>query len=71
VFAYVAYQHQKALSSLSSSIPIPNELETPELHRWIAKNELKQSGWSWPDILDTEFPPPSEPGLLYAYTYVK
>jgi hypothetical protein len=33
VLAYVAHQHQKALSSLSSSIPIPNELETPEFHR--------------------------------------
>jgi hypothetical protein len=31
----------------------------------IAKDELKRNGWSWPDILDAEFPSPSEGGLLY------
>ena len=68
VFAYVTYHHQMALCSLSSAISIPNELQTPELYRLIAKDELRRYGWSWPDILDAEFPSPSEGGLLYAHT---
>jgi len=68
VFAYVAYQHQTALCSLSSTISIPNELQTPEFYRLIAKDELRRYGWGWPDILDAEFPSSSEGGLLYAYT---
>lgn len=47
---------------------MPDYLEAPESHRLIAKDELKRNGWSWPDILDAEFPPPSEGGVSYEYT---
>jgi hypothetical protein len=52
-------------------IPTPLALESPEYHRLIAKDELKLNGWSWPDILDTEFPSPSEGGLLYEHTTIE
>jgi hypothetical protein len=63
--AYVLYQHQKALSCLSSSIRLPDELENPESQRLTSKNHVERTGWLWPDLLDEEYPAVSEGGLSY------
>lgn len=73
--AFIVYKHQKALAVLS---PIPishNELEnspaTIQAARSTALHTLQKNGWSWPSILDKEFPAPSEGGLVYENTVIE
>lgn len=68
---YVVYQHQLALSSLSSDIPLPTALEYPEHCHLVAKDALNCNGWIWPAILDAQFPSPSDGGLMYSFTKIE
>ncbi|KAF8974349.1 hypothetical protein BDZ97DRAFT_15959 [Flammula alnicola] len=68
---FVFYKHQKALHSLSPAIPPPLELGDLQQHRSNAVQVLERSGWSWPALLDEEFPSPSEGGLVYDVAVVE
>lgn len=68
---YVIYQHQLALASLSSEIPLPAALEYPEHCRLVAKDALDRNGWIWPAILDAQFPSPLDGGLKYSFTKIE
>ncbi|CAA7259556.1 unnamed protein product [Cyclocybe aegerita] len=70
IMAYVLYKHQRALSTLSSAVQPPVELHNLSLCRMIAHQTLEKNGWKWPDVLDEEFPAPSEGGLQYESTLV-
>jgi hypothetical protein len=73
--AFIAYKHQKALGALSSIITTHNELESSpaamQAARSTALHTLQKNGWSWPSILDEEFPSPSEGGLVYEKTIIE
>jgi len=73
--AFIVYKHQKALAVLSPIVIAHNELEnspaTMQAARSTALNTLHMNGWSWPSILDQEFPAPSEGGLVYENTVIE
>ena len=73
--AFIAYKHQKALGALSPIIIAHNELENSQVAmqgaRSTALHTLQKNGWSWPSILDEEFPSPSEGGLVYEKTIIE
>lgn len=73
--AFIAYKHQKALGALSSIVIAQNELEsspaTMQAARSTALHTLQKNGWTWPSILDEEFPTPSEGGLVYEKTIIE
>ena len=73
--AFIAYKHQKALAALSPIIIAHNELDnspvTMQAARSTALHTLQKNGWSWPSILDEEFPTPSEGGLVYEKTVIE
>ncbi|KAJ7228795.1 hypothetical protein GGX14DRAFT_415069 [Mycena pura] len=62
--AFVAARHQQALNALE-------QLEVSHLGpdilaaRTAAVQAVERHGWSWPSILDDEFPPTSEGGVKY------
>ncbi|KAF8165193.1 hypothetical protein B0H34DRAFT_648383 [Crassisporium funariophilum] len=69
-WAYIVYKHQRALAALSSTIPCPNEPDSMQASnlqtsRSVTIQLLQRNGWSWPDVLDEQFPAPSEGGLVY------
>lgn len=67
--AFIEYKHEKALAVFSPTVVPHNELEDSQASIHIARSAalhaLQKNGWSWPSILDEEFPPPSEGGLVY------
>ena len=73
--AFIAYKHHKALAALSPTIVTHNELESSpvalQAARSTALHTLQNSGWSWPSILDEEFPASSEGGLVYEKTVIE
>lgn len=73
--AFVVYKHQKALAVLSPTVIAHNELEnsvaTMQTARSTALHTLQKNGWSWPSILDEEFPASSEGGLVYENTVIE
>ena len=74
--AFITYKHQKALAALSPIIIIAHyELENSpvamQAARSTALHTLQKNGWSWPSILDEEFPTPSEGGLVYEKTVIE
>ena len=72
---FIAYKHQKALAALSPIIVAHNELEMSpvamQAARSTALHTLQKNGWTWPSILDEEFPTPSEGGLVYEKTVIE
>ncbi|KAF9469021.1 hypothetical protein BDZ94DRAFT_1152957 [Collybia nuda] len=63
--AYVLFKHQNALIALMQGSIVytsPSELDTSRL---AAVQAVESHGWSWPVILDEEFPAASEGGLKY------
>ena len=73
--AFIVYKHHKALAALSPIIIAHNELESSpvamQAARSTAQHALQKNGWSWPSILDEEFPAPSEGGLVYEKTVIE
>ena len=73
--AFIAYKHHKALGALSSTIIANNELESSPVAMQTARSTalhiLQKNGWSWPSILDEEFPASSEGGLVYERTVIE
>ena len=73
--AFIAYKHHKALAALSPIIVAHNELESSSVAmqaaRSTALHTLQKNGWSWPIILDEEFPASSEGGLVYEKTVIE
>ena len=73
--AFIVYKHHKALSALSPIINAHNELESSpaamQAARSTALHTLQKNGWSWPTILDEDFPTPSEGGLVYEKTVIE
>jgi len=69
--AFVEYKHQTALSFLSPSISLPDELQFPQASRSAAITALEKIGWLWPDIFDEEFPTAAEGGAVYELTVIE
>lgn len=73
--AFIAYKHHKALAALSPIITTHYELESSpvamQAARSTALHTLQKNGWSWPSILDEEFPASSEGGLVYEKTVIE
>ena len=74
--SFIIYKHQKALALLSPTVtPYNNELENSlssmQVARSVALNALQKNGWSWPSILDEDFPARSEGGLVYEHTTIE
>ncbi|KZT12857.1 uncharacterized protein LAESUDRAFT_746306 [Laetiporus sulphureus 93-53] len=69
--AVVAMMHQKAIHVLmNGTMPPPSALSAlpnAERQRLLAVQALRTYGWSWPAILDMEYPPAGDPadGLKY------
>ncbi|KAJ7507662.1 hypothetical protein B0H11DRAFT_1967984 [Mycena galericulata] len=62
--AYVAARHQQAINALEQlrvSHLDPDMLAA----RYSAVQVVERHGWSWPSILDDEFPPATEGGVKY------
>ncbi|KDR83580.1 hypothetical protein GALMADRAFT_219401 [Galerina marginata CBS 339.88] len=68
--AFVLYLHQKALSCLSSTMPPPDALDNTPAARSLAFQTLERNGWTWPAILDGEFPPSTKGGVEYNLTII-
>jgi len=66
--AFVQYKHQQALSYLCPYLPLPSPLENAAAHKLIASDILTANGWSWPAVLDEEFPPSTGGGVEYKIT---
>ncbi|KAJ7086755.1 hypothetical protein C8R44DRAFT_862062 [Mycena epipterygia] len=68
-FSYVSARHQQALNALEQltvSHLDPDTLAT----RFPAVQAVERYGWSWPSILDDEFPPATEGGVKYERTII-
>ncbi|KAJ6509948.1 hypothetical protein C8R47DRAFT_1003468 [Mycena vitilis] len=63
-FAYVVARHQQALNTLEQSRVTHLDHDTLAT-RFSAVQALERHGWSWPLILDDEFPPATEGGVKY------
>ncbi|KAJ6539211.1 hypothetical protein B0H19DRAFT_1177720 [Mycena capillaripes] len=63
-FAYVLARHQQALNALEQLRVAHLETDTLAT-RFSAVQALERHGWSWPSILDDEFPPATEGGVKY------
>lgn len=64
------YKHELALSKLSS-LPAPAQLEQTITRRFLDMMDVERYGWTWPEILDEEFPAPSEGGVSYEITTIE
>ncbi|KAF9534157.1 hypothetical protein CPB83DRAFT_781454 [Crepidotus variabilis] len=65
MMTYIIHQHQQALSSLSASVEPPKALEFANTWRMVSRDGLEHHGWTWPAVLDEDFPTLSEGGLKY------
>ena len=63
---FINFKHQGALLALLQGRVI-NASDTPdyEFHRLWAVQVVERNGWSWPAILDEDFPAATEGGLKY------
>lgn len=70
--AFVLLKHRKALSALTHGATAQeSSLITSELLRSIAVQTVETHGWSWPPILDEEFPAATDGGLKYDSVTIK
>ncbi|KAJ6629129.1 hypothetical protein B0H10DRAFT_25296 [Mycena sp. CBHHK59/15] len=62
--AFVSMKHQHALNALQQVRSPPPEIDIAAA-RFFAIQTVERQGWSWPSILDEEFPPTTTGGLKY------
>jgi hypothetical protein len=62
--AYVLSRHQQAFNALEQLRVAPLDSDSLAA-RFSAVQAVERHGWSWPSILDDEFPPATEGGVKY------
>ncbi|KAG5636427.1 hypothetical protein H0H81_008102 [Sphagnurus paluster] len=64
--SFILAKHQAALAALSRDYqPQPLTIADQAEARAAAVQAVERHGWTWPDILDEEYPPATEGGLKY------
>lgn len=69
--AYVLFKHQNALIALMQGSIVSTEPRELEVSRLVAVQAVERHGWTWPTILDEDFPPATEGGLKYEHISVE
>ncbi|KAJ7699943.1 hypothetical protein B0H17DRAFT_1005761 [Mycena rosella] len=69
-FSYVSARHQQALNALEQSRVSHLDPDTLAA-RFSAVQAVERHGWSWPSILDDEFPAATEGGVKYERTIIE
>ncbi|KAG6855007.1 hypothetical protein C0991_005936 [Blastosporella zonata] len=63
--AFILSKHHSALAVLSGEALSTISTVDHEIYRTLALHAVESQGWTWPPILDEEFPPATEGGLRY------
>jgi hypothetical protein len=70
--AFVLHKHQNAILALTQNrmIPYMNRNDLDASRAW-AIHVVERNGWTWPAILNEEFPAATEGGLLYDHVIIE
>ena len=63
---FVLSKHQNALRAvMGGTVTHSDDVGDIEMSRTLAIQTIERHGWTWPPILDEEFPPATPGGLKY------